>query len=216
MRKIILATIALSMFVFSANAQIKKGSIFLGGDISGFSQKTKSGDVNTYKQSGIHISPVIGKAIKDNLILGANVGFGISKSIDPVNDLKFNSSSFNAGIFLRKYRNIGTGGFYVFVQSGLNGNYNVQKQKSPSAYFNEIKQYSIGLNANPGFSYALNNKLHLETGFNNLFSIYYSNDQRKSGSPVVTTHKTNGFGISSSLSNATSNLYLGFRLLLSK
>ena len=69
MRKILLAIITASLFVNSANAQIKKGSIFLGGDISGSTQKTKTGGITTNKQNGINISPVFGKAIKDNLVL---------------------------------------------------------------------------------------------------------------------------------------------------
>ena len=38
MKKTYLAIIAVSLFVCSGNAQIKKGSVFLGGDISGSTQ----------------------------------------------------------------------------------------------------------------------------------------------------------------------------------
>jgi hypothetical protein len=44
--------------------------------------------------------------------------------------------------------------------------------------------------------------------------INYQHEKRETGTPV-TTYKTNGFGISSSLSNSSA-LYLGFRVLIGK
>jgi hypothetical protein len=216
MRKIILAIITASLFVNSANAQIKKGSIFLGGDIGGSAQKTKEGDITTNKQNGINISPVFGKAIKDNLILGVNTGIGIANNDNPVNNWEYNTNSYNAGVFVRKYKNLATSGFYLFVQGGLGVSYYHQKQEGPSPLnFDETKRVTVGINAYPGISYAVSKKLHLETGFNNLLSLNYFTDKREVGSPA-TKYKTNGFGISSSLNNATSSLYLGFRLLIGK
>jgi hypothetical protein len=217
MRKIYLAIITASLLGYSANAQIKKGSIFLGGDISGSTQKTKTGGITTNKQNGITISPVFGKAIKDNLVLGMNVGFSIYE-MDNSNGspYDYNADFYNAGIFLRKYKNIGAGGFYLFVQGGLGGSYLKQKQEdSNSGFFDQTKRVAVGLTAYPGISYAVSKKLHLETGFNNLLSLNYFNEKRNAGSPV-TTSKTNGFNIASSLNNATSSLYLGFRLLIGK
>jgi hypothetical protein len=216
MRKIILAIITVSFFVSSVNAQIKKGSVFLGGDIGGSIQKTKSGDITTNKQNGINISPVFGKAIKDNLIFGVNAGFGIYNNDNPVNNWEYNTNSYNAGVFVRKYKNLATSGFYLFVQGGLGINYYKQKQEGLSPVnFDETRRVTVGINAYPGISYAVSKKLHLETGFNNLLSLNYFIDKREVGSPV-TKYKTNGLGISSSLNNATSSLYLGFRLLIGK
>ena len=215
MRKIILATIALSMFVFSANAQIKKGSIFLGGDIGGSSQKTKSGDITTNKQNGINISPVFGKAIRENLVLGINAGFNIYNNDNPPYNGKYDANAYNAGLFLRKYKNISTSGFYLFVQGGLGGGYFKQKQEGPGNK-DETKRFTLGLTAYPGLSYAVSKKLHLETGFNNLLSLNYFEEKRELSSTVITAYKTNGFSLASSLNNATSSLYLGFRLLIGK
>lgn len=215
MKKIFLTIITVSIFVCSVNAQIKKGSIFLGGDISGSTQKTKSGDMTTNKQKGINISPVIGKAIKDNLVLGMNAGFSIYE-MDNENNYDYNADFYNAGVFLRKYKNIGTSGFYIFVQGMLNGSYYKQEQKGPSSTNDEIKRITIGLNAYPGFSYAVSKKLHLETGFNNLISLNYFTEKRESTIPFTGIQKTKGFNVASSLNNATSSIYLGFRLLIGK
>ena len=217
MRKIYLFIISLSVFVDSANAQIKKGSVFLGGDIGGSSQKTKTtDDITSYKQNVINIFPVFGKAIKDNLVLGVNAGFGIYDDNNLENYWEHKTNSYSAGVFLRKYKNIGTSGFYLFVQGGFGAGYMNQKQEGPSQYnFHELKRIFVGINAYPGLSYAVSRKLHLETGFNNLLTLNYFHDQIKNGSPV-TNYKANGFNIASSLNNATSHLFLGFRLLIGK
>ncbi|MGK2864800.1 MAG: hypothetical protein ACSLE0_22910, partial [Chitinophagaceae bacterium] len=66
-----------------------------------------------------------------------------------------------------------------------------------------------------GLSYGISRKLHLETGVNNLLSRGDFHD--KSESRITgTISKTNGFNISSSLNNASSSLYLGFRLIMGK
>lgn len=216
MKKTLLAIIAVSLFVCSANAQIKKGSIFLGGDINGSAQKTKSGDITTNKQNSINISPVFGKAIKENLVLGVNAGFGIYDNEYSANYWDENTSSYNAGIFVRKYKNLGSSGFYLFVQGGLGGTYYKRKfQDSFPANFDETKRVTIGVNAYPGISYAVSKKLHLETAFNNLLSLNYNSEKRETGNPV-TVSKTKGFSVASSLNNATSYLHFGFRLLIGK
>ncbi len=217
MKKILLAVLAALLFIYSANAQIKKGSVFLGGDVGASAQKTKSGDVTTNKQNGINISPVFGKAIKENLVLGMSAGFGIYNNKYPAGSYSnLETDFYNAGVFLRKYKNIGASGFYLFVQGGINGGYMKQKQEGPFAPdLNELKRISVSINAYPGLSYGISRKLHLETGFNNLLSLGYFHDKAESR---TTGHfsKTNGFNISSSLNNASSSLYLGFRLLIGK
>ena len=217
MRKIYLFIISLSVFVGSTNAQIKKSSIFLGGDIGGSFQQTKTDDITSNKVSTINISPVFGKAIKENLVLGVNAGFNLYDNNLIIDDAEYKTHAYNAGIFIRKYKNIGNEGFYLFIQAGLNGTYFKQKLVGfPGADLDELKRIGIGLSAYPGLSYGITKKLHLETGFNNLLSLNFFNEKREATDPSPTTIKTNGFSISSSLNNATSALYLGFRLLIGK
>ncbi|HKO79711.1 MAG TPA: hypothetical protein VJU78_04910 [Chitinophagaceae bacterium] len=118
MKKILPVIITVFVFVSSVNAQIKKGSVFLGGDISGSTQKTKYGDITTNKQNGINISPVFGKAIKDNLVPGVNAGANIYNNDNPPENGVYDTKAYNVGVFLRKYKNISTSGFYIFVQGG--------------------------------------------------------------------------------------------------
>lgn len=218
MKKTLLSILTVSLFFYSANAQIKKGAVFLGGNISGSTQKTKSNDITTNKQTVINFSPVFGKAIKENLVLGVIVGYSIYDNKYPTDThIDFEADAYNAGIFLRKYKNIGSSGFYLFVHGGLGAQYMIQKQAGgpylPSS--DKLKRTSIGVSVYPGLSYAVSKKLHLETGFNNLLSLDYFHEKKQTSNPGSIA-KTNGFSISSSLNNAGSALYLGFRLLIGK
>jgi hypothetical protein len=99
----------------------------------------------------------------------------------------------------------------------LNGNYIKQENDGPqTAYDDEIKRLTIGINANPGISFAVSKKLHLETGFNNIVSLLYFNEKREQTNVNGTAYKSRGFSVSSSLSNASSYLFIGFRVLLGK
>jgi hypothetical protein len=99
----------------------------------------------------------------------------------------------------------------------LNGNYIKQKNDGPlTTYDDEIKRLTIGINANPGISFAVSKKLHLETGFNSIVSLSYFNEKREQSNGSNTAYKSNGFGVSSSLSNASSYLFVGFRAVLGK
>ena len=112
---------------------------------------------------------------------------------------------------------LGASGFYIFGQGGLNAGYYKQESDAPdNAYDDEVNRTSIGINAFPGISFAISKSFHLETGFNNLVSLYYFDEERDDNSPNITGYSSNGFGFSSSLSNATSSFYLGFRVVSSK
>lgn len=199
------------LFSVLVNAQIKKGSVFLGGDISAATQKTETGPT-TSKQSVVTISPVFGKAIKDNMVLGADLLYG---HYDYESTSEQKVDIYGAGIFLRKYKPIGSSGFYIFLQG--RAGYRLQKNEvdANTPAVSVAKSHSVSLSIYPGLSYAVSKRLHLETGFNNLVSIAYSKDTQTSGNPVVSKSQSSGFSISSSLNNV-SNLYLGFRVLLSK
>jgi hypothetical protein len=213
MKKILPVIITVCMFVSYANGQIGKGSVFLGGDIYGSMQKTKSGGTATSTANGITISPVFGKAIKDNLVFGVNAGFLLYNTEN--GHIESETKSYTGGVFLRKYKNLGTSGFYLFVQGGLGATHYKEERNVVYTTPEKVKRFIVAINAYPGISYAVSKKLHFETGFNNLLSLNYFNEKRDTGVPAV-TYKTNGFSITSSLSNASSYIYLGFRVLLSK
>ena len=216
MRKLLLCTVIVTIATISVNAQIKKGSVFLGGDLSGSYQTSKNTGPNTQKNGGLTISPVLGVFTRDNFMVGGNLGFGFSNSKSGT-DYTSKGSSYSAGVFVRQYKNLGTGGFYLFFQGELSGSYSTMKLESSLPADNSKQtNTTIGVSAYPGVSYAVSKRIHLETGFRNLVSLSYQKGKLETGDPLTTYSNTSGVSFGSSLSNATSSLFLGVRFLLGK
>lgn len=220
MKKITLLFFILSsVCTTTVKAQIKKGSLFIGGNVGGSTQKTKNSGTTVSSQNGLAISPVFGKAIKENLVVGADIAFVLSENNssapNPSLYSNYRSTSYGAGVFVRKYKQIAKSGFSIFLQGGFGGAYNSEEYESSPSYFDKRKRYSIGVSAYPGVSYTVSKKLQLETGFNNLLALGYFTEKRDISGSSPYTEKTNGISINSSLNNLSS-LYIGFRLLISK
>lgn len=212
MKTFFLLTIVASFFVCSSNAQIKKGTIFLGGDVGASGQATKINDATVSKQSSIIISPVLGKAIRDNLVVGLSGLIGFSKQRTTDNASKYKTRYYGGGAFVRKYKNLGGSSFYLFGEAAAQLSYYWQKQEGP-VVVDETKRISGTLSAHPGLAYAVSNRLHLETGFLNIVSLSYFREKRDVGDPI-NDYRYSGWSFSSSLNNATSSIYIGIRFLL--
>lgn len=209
-----LHTLSFIAFLFitgAANAQINKGATFLGGDIGGSFGSSKHDGAKVDDWHNVFFSPVFGKAIRQNLILGGDLAFGFSESSVPSNP-RTKTTTYGAGIFLRKYGQLGKSGFSLFVQGRLGGAYQTNKRLFID---NKFTQTSITLSAYPGISYRVNRRLHLETGFNNLLNFGYSRTKNTFGGSQPSTDISRSFNFNTSLNNLSS-LYAGFRLLLDK
>ena len=208
------------IFIFSAlfvNAQITKGSLFLGGGIGYGSQKSNTNaGTSISKQNNFFINPAIGVAVKENTIVGGDLNFDTQKRENIYNDNeKYNDNSYGGGIYIRKYLPVAKR-FYIFGQGRIGVNYNDGKTSQPVDYRATSKGYDINIGIYPGVSFQLNNKLHLETGFNNLLYAKYGHTKAKTSLPGnETSTTTNLFSAGTSL-NGFSSLYVGFRLLLAK
>jgi hypothetical protein len=217
MKKIsILPLLAILISASSANAQITKGSLFLGGNIGVSSQKVESTSINIpYKQNYFTISPVFGKVIRENLVLGIDAGISFYKQEQYDASSKQKQNSYSGGIFLRQYKQISKS-FYLFLQERLGYRYDKYNASYTNSTPSDFKRHTIGLNVNPGIAYALNRKLHLETGFNNLLSLYYSHEKGNNyNSSSSGSYKSNNFNAGVDL-NGFSSLYIGFRVLIGK
>jgi hypothetical protein len=217
MRKISPVFILLFIAAYTTSqAQIKKGSLFLGGDLSLSTVNAKNAnDENTTRQNSFNISPVAGIAVKDNFIAGVSLNAGFSENKNPYQATQ-KGNSFGAGVFARHYKNIGKSGFYVFVQNSLGAGYGEQRYEKTPDINNDpekVKTFSAYLNLYPGLSYAVSRKLHLEAGFNNLLYLNYSHDKNEYWNTATT--KANRFYLGTSLNNLSS-LYVGFRVLIGK
>jgi len=217
MKKYLLLCSIVSAGMFStAQAQIKKGAIFLGGDIGGSTATTESAGVDYSKQSGFTITPVFGRAIKENLIFGAygTVAVSTYKVYDPSTNSEQKTRGYGGGFFLRKYKPLGSSGFSVFAEARA-GVLFEKREDSFAIYANyqKVKTFSATITAYPGLSYTVSRKFQLEAGFNNLLSMKYSRENRTVGAVNNSVYKTTGFDLYSSIDNFSS-LYLGFRVLL--
>lgn len=205
-------------FFYTPQAQIKKGSLFLGGNISFLSVKN---DIDLpqpllQKQKSISIQPLAGKAIRDNTIIGIYISFGYAQSDNINNSLASKTNQYAGALFLRKYKSL-LAGFSLFGETDLRFLHEGRTYYRSNQTDN-TKGPTIGVSFYPGLSYAVNKKLQLETAFGRLFDISYTHENRLvKGSDGRTNAKStiNFFNVQTILNNI-SNFTLGFRLLISK
>jgi hypothetical protein len=208
MKKIVFFSFLFVVLSCFLHAQINKGSVLLGGNV-GFST-TKAKDTSL-ENNGVSVSPVVGIAVKQNLVVGLSFNYSHSKDNLNLNNYQSEGKSYGAGVFVRKYVPLGKG-FYLFGETGLNyqdysGAYTYTYQKT------ELKVQSIGINLYPGVSYAISKKLQLEFGLPQLVTLGYSKTRQIVND--ATTQKTNEVYFSASASSF-SNFILGFRIFLPK
>ena len=206
MKKILLS-IVFMLTLGAAKSKIKKGAHFTGGSLGISTQKTNADN----KNYSLTISPAYGRAIQTNLIVGGEAQFSNSESEG--GGVINRSSLYGVGIFIRKYKELGKG-FYLFGQANLSGS--IIKSSYSQIFSNNYSDrgFAIVTTFYPGVSYAINNKLHLECGLNNILSIGYSENKRQysnSSGPF----KTKNFGLASNLSNFA-GLTVGVRFLLNR
>jgi hypothetical protein len=203
----------------ASKAQILKGAKWLGGSVS-VSSEVRKNDPNKLSATNYYINPAYGIATKENQIVGAELelGYGKSKSDNGTTELK-NSEEYTVGaaVFKRWYKPLGKN-FYLFghLRGGVSWNHRNVKGTPPQNDENNYKTIAGTVSFYPGLSYALTNKVHIETGFNNLAYVQFSSNQfeyLQNGQLVGNKSVTNRFMAGSSLSNQ-SWFYVGVRVLL--
>lgn len=205
-QKLLLATVIALTFSFATKAQIGKGSLWLGGGIGYNNSKSNDATDPGSKNQSFSVNPAIGKAIKDNTIAGIDVSYSHNKSEYAGSYAsEQTSNSYGVGFFIRQYVPI-INRLYIFGQGRAGFGY-AKQTSTYNGTKSEGKSWGVGLNFYPGVSFAVNKKLQLETGFNNLLNIQYSHST--GGSPS----KKSSFSAGASLDD-TSSFFLGFRLLL--
>jgi hypothetical protein len=148
-----------------------KGSVLLGGGV-GFSSTKVEDAANETQSKSVSISPAVGIAVQQNLIVGLNLRYASTRN-------KFNgtqtsnprSTSYTAGFFVRKYLSFAKG-FYFFAESGVY--YSKNKSDIVDSPLPENKFWSTGINFYPGLAYKLTNKIHLEAGLPSFLNLEYS------------------------------------------
>ena len=217
-KSLVLALLLCSTFVFSQEDEdrflIAKGVWELGGQfsISSTSQDSFSGTSSSENNAfGFEITPRVGYAINDNLILGLGLSYGYSDTENEAVNAQFltntqaaRSNSYGFFPYIQKFFPIGKKfalnvrgeATYIF-RDNIAEDFNGVERNIDSDFF------AIGLR--PGFSYRVNKNILLDANFG-FFGYQYS-DTRTDGQ-VTTELNRISFGINSS------NLLFGFTVLL--
>lgn len=209
MKKALLLAVTALAVVLSANTQITKGSILLGGSVGYIT--TTNEFLNTESSSNsVFLSPQFGYTISDNNVIGLRLIYN-SNNNQHQNYPETESSGFSAGLFYRRYISL-SNKFFLFGEGGAD--YGVNNYDNGSG--NEFEGKTIGLNLFPGISYSVGKRFHLEAVLNDLFRINYStgkNIDNTGTSPVES--KTKAFSIGTNISSQMP-LTIGFRFVLGK
>lgn len=200
----------LVVFYFSPiNAQIHKGADMIGGSINYYNSQNNRGTDAANSTNNFNITPMYGKAVRDNMIVGGQIIFGknVAKQNMPnKSDYKSIVNSLGFGGFVRNYRNLGSSGFYLFIDNSLSFSFSGTKYKESAAESstkNSNKSFMVSYGLYPGISYALNPNWQIETGLNNL--VYASYERLNSN----TSSFSAGVGI-----GKTTSLSVGLKCIL--
>ena len=218
MKKFILSSLAV-FIVFLSQAQIKKGQVLLGGSL-GFGHSASDYDSSYYqpgtKLTTFNISPSVGWAIKDNLLFGVEATYTHQKSTtqQPTGNNYGDVNSFTGGVFIRKYKYLGSG-FSFFAQSSVDLTYGHTKYVSPNPVNQSQNSYGFAIGFYPGVAFALSSRWQLETGFPNVGYINYNHSKytTETSGGQDQHYTNNNFNVGSSLSN-TYQLIIGLKYII--
>lgn len=228
MKKKLLAVSIGMLCLHIAQAQISKGSLFLGGSLNFGSQGNKSTPINPAtgaaqesKHNSWTIRPQIGKAIHENKILGLffTIGGQRNENISGTMSQTQKTNLYGGGIFYRQYFPLSKR-FFLHGESSLGISAFKQTSRYTDATINRLqsdnKGTQIGLAIAPGISFAASRKLFLEASFNNLLAATFETGQgttyNSQGNPS-STHEFNNFSAAAN-ANGFSNLSIGLRWIL--
>lgn len=216
--KKILTLLVCIIIVQLTEAQVQKGSLFLGGSIGISSSKTE--DDNGDKMSGMswNIAPQIGKAIQQNKVIGIEILAGglSNKNTNSLGNVSKNSGSqYGIGIFYRQYFPIYKKWmFYGQTNAGLN--FSNSTISNSGIKLSKINAMGVNINASLGITYQVTKKLWLEAGLSNLVGIGYNYQKSENLSPagaITSSFKTNNISANFNL-NGSNNFAFGFRWII--
>ncbi|WP_431213201.1 hypothetical protein ACQ86N_47625 [Puia sp. P3] len=206
MKKLLLSALALSL-AFLSQAQITKGTTFIGGGFQINRFNSTGGDSSVSNQnpysSGYSIAPTVGWAIKNDLVFGVTLGYGHGKtdyksSNSPVNI----SNNYLGSLFLKKYKPMGKG-FSLFGQGSLGINWSKTSSNLVPQYSSSQTSWGPSLTLFAGPAYRAGRHWQAEAALPGLAVINYSHSsyvQKAQNSPDQHSN-SNGFSVSTAFSN---------------
>lgn len=215
MRKLLLLTTVLTSIAITAQAQINKGTVLLGGNISGASaNETNANSSNQYKNRSFSLSPSIGIATKNNTVWGTNLTYASSGN-KYQGEQTFDYNLYGGSLFYRRYATLGKG-FYLFGEANAGYAYSKQKEQYSQTGNRTRRTDMVNLSLHPGIAYAVHKNFHLEVAINNIASVGYNNQKVTTvdnGFASATNNRNFAFSTNISSSNP---INIGFRFALGK
>jgi hypothetical protein len=218
MKMIFLLSTVITIFNLTSSAQIKKGSVLIGGQISYADAKSHYNSTQPDQKNKSAVFNIsAGKALKQNKVLGIAISYS-HFNYDNNNgniDYNVNSDRYNFDVFYRQYKKLAKD-FYIFGELG--GGYfggNQTDTDIPSNNKTKYTESGVGLFLTPGISYRIYKKLHLELLLPQIAGVNYSVQKRSSLTNIQNNSKQNQFSFNTNLNaSLLSNLGLGFRFVL--
>ena len=216
MRKIYLS-FSFFLITIMSHAQLKKGDVLIGGTASfGAAKNVYPNNADAKAHAGsIRISA--GKMLNNQTEFGVFLGYGHSSLQYPLFGASADTSalkvnSYNTGLYLRKYRDLGKG-FSFFLQGSLtydHSSYRPENQIASGYKTQNINSFNLSLL--PGFAYRVSKHFQAELTIPSIATALYSHSKTvyQSGTSTQTS-----FTVASDLSyQPFQNVGIGFRFIL--
>lgn len=201
--------------VASTFAQINKGTILVGGSL-GMSLSSDQGYNSTLtqdiKQQYYLVRPSVGIAIKQNMVVGAQLQYGHEKTTE-ANDFYSNNNDYGMAIFVRGYKTLGKG-FYAFAQLNAGGRYaRGEYHYNAQIDYNNSRSHEVRVSLYPGIAYTITKRIQIEAGYSDIGYISYTRTKINSSMNTLTSLTRSSFLFGSSVSNLR-GITLGIQFLL--
>ena len=213
---------SLLFIAFTSSAQIKKGAVSLGVDFNFSGSKSTASTGNSEaKNTGGFISVSGGKAVQDNLFVGAGLSYGISnnKNIFSGNTMsEQDAHSVGGSVWVRKYYPV-LKSFYLFINGGLYASSYSTENKQAAVVATKSNSFNLSAIVYPGISYQMRKNFFLDASINSLANLSYSHGKNETfdsqGNSTGIT-KSNNYGLSTSIGNSANPLQIGVRWIIQK
>jgi hypothetical protein len=220
MKQLLLLTAIITIFNSTLSAQIKKGSILLGGQIGFIDYNGKFSTTQNKQKNGAALFNIsAGTAISENKVLGIAASYYHTNDDYANNGSVYSNTKYNRlniDAFYRLYKKLAKD-LYLFGEIGAG--YIGSDETSANLPNNTIvtKYMTMGgeLYVTPGVAYRIYKKLQVELVIPRIVETNYTNQKRTTQPTSPDDYTRNGFYFNSSLNgNFLGNLALGFKFVL--
>lgn len=212
-------TLSLLAVTSITQAQIKKGSIWLGGGIGYSKAEIERPDQDAKsKIDRVDIGPAAGYAIKDNLVVGIDLRYFNRKEDYTSSPYKYRNDNYWGAVFIRKYWNISSK-FYAFAHADLGYSKGISKvdfdNGTNSTLYSKSKSWTVSAAVAPGIAYAVSRKVQLESTFLPVIKASYGRFKTDKTAFNLKENHGSDFSVNGALETGQ-YFTLGIRFLLGK